>query len=569
MRIKARAWEFGILGALVVLYLVFLSLYFVPVADNVDANGYIGSARIFKEHGRFFQVPPDDYAFIGRMWVANSRGEYYPKYPPLYPALAGLMMMGFGVDAGFYVAPGCALLAVLGMYVLCRTQFSGPLSLLGAAALAANPVFNTFALRQMSHAPGMCLLVWAYAVFFLAPRKEAGRFRPALVFAAGLLLGCSVGIRYTNMLLVIPPLFLILSKKDGRRFRIAAAYLAGLAVPCVLLAGYHWRAFGGPFTTGYALTGEQTGFGWEYLASKTLRYGTSLLTNLGGPVFILSGIGLVMLWLKNRTRAIFFSIWVFPISLLYMSYYWETGLFPGAFLRFLLPAVIPGVLLALGCLNEILQRTRSRRAMEAVVIIVFAGSLGWWGVRGTLSRVEKEYVDRVAKKTTVDFIKDTVPEGSVVFAHPVLLLALDVNQTYTLYPHVILDKNRVRVSVMDPDRRFGLALQESRVDLLEKALCNVDNRTYLSRIQSLIDTALSEGREVFVAGDPGIITKSVWSLPVCFASEPVAEQKWMIPAHKLLSRDKPATGGGEKTVRPKEIAFEIVRITRALAPDTR
>jgi 4-amino-4-deoxy-L-arabinose transferase-like glycosyltransferase len=180
MRIKARAWEFGILGALVVLYLVFLSLYFVPVADNVDANGYIGSARIFKEHGRFFQVPPDDYAFIGRMWVANSRGEYYPKYPPLYPALAGLMMMGFGVDAGFYVAPGCALLAVLGMYVLCRTQFSGPLSLLGAAALAANPVFNTFALRQMSHAPGMCLLVWAYAVFFLAPRKEAGRFRPAL-----------------------------------------------------------------------------------------------------------------------------------------------------------------------------------------------------------------------------------------------------------------------------------------------------------------------------------------------------------------------------------------------------
>jgi hypothetical protein len=245
-----------------------------------------------------------------------------------------------------------------------------------------------------------------------------------------------------------------------------------------------------------------------------------------------------------------------------MSYYWETNLFQGAFLRFLLPAVVPGVLLALVCLNEIVRRTGGRRAIEVLVIVAFAGSLGWWGIRGTLSRVDNEYVERVAKNSMVDFITDTVPEGSVVFGHPVLLLALDADQAYTLYPYVILDKNRIRESVMNTDRPFALAMQDERAGLLEKTFCGVDSRMYLSRVQSLLETALSEGRGVFVVGEPGIIERSVWSLPVCYQFEPVAEQDWMIPAHKILSRGKPAAGGGEKTARPKEIACEIVKITR-------
>ncbi len=558
MKRRATIVEFGLLGALVVLYVVFLSVYFVPVVDNVDANGYMVSARIFQEHGRFFRTPPDDYAFIGRMWVANGRGEYYPKYPPLYPALTGLVMRGFGVDAGFRVAPVCALLAVLGMYALCRTQFSGALSLLGALALAVNPVFNTFALRQMAHTPGMCFLVWAYAVLLFALRKEAGRLRPALVLTAGLLIGYSTGIRYTNLLLAVPPLFLVLSKTGAERPRIGAAYLAGLAIPCVFLAGYHWRAFGGPFKTGYALTGEQAGFGWGYLAGNTLRYGRSVVTNLAGPVLILSGTGLVILWLKDRTRAIFFSLWALPISLLYMSYYWQTDLFPEAFLRFLLPAVVPGILLALVCFSEIVRRTGGRSAIAAVVIMAFAGSLVWWGVSGTLSRVEKEYGEHVARKTLVDFIADAVPEGSAVFGHRVLLLALDVNQAWTLYPYVILDKNRVRECVMDPDKQFALYMQRERVQLLENNLCNVDNPAYSLRIRALLDTTLSGGRAAFVVGDPGIIKRSVWSLPACFATELVAERKWTIPSSRPLFLDNLAAGGRPKTT---DISCGIVRIT--------
>ena len=516
--------------ALVAAYAAFLSIYFVPVVDNVDANGYIVSARLFQEHGRFYQVPPDDYSFIGRMWVANSAGEYFPKYPPLYPALVGLVMVGFGIDAGFYVAPACALLALLGMYVLCRTQFSAGLSVLGTLALAANPIFNVFALRQMSHAPSMCFLIWAYVALFQALLRKQRRPNLALILISGLLLGCSVGIRYTNALLAVPPLLIILSGRVGElqgheRRRSLAAYLAGFAVPCILLAGYHWRAFGGPLTTGYALSGEQSSFGWTYLVEHLGHFAVPMVKELMGPTAILSIIGLVMLWLRDRRRAILFIIWIMPLSLLYMSYYWAPTLSSVKFLRFLLPAVVPGILLALVCLDGIARGLERRRTARILGGVVLAGLLGWWGISGTLPAAEREYAGRVARKGTVDLIAGTVPAGSVMFGHRTLLLALDFTQAYRLYPSVILDKHRMAESVVDPDKPLAIELQEERVRLLETNFSGLDRLTYNSRVRSLLETCLSGSRGVFVAGKPSIVRRSLELLPPGYAPETIVEER--------------------------------------------
>jgi len=521
---KTRIWEIGILTALVGAYAVFLSMYFVPVVGNVDANGYIVSARLFQEHGRFSQVPQDDYAFVGRMWVENSSGEYFPKYPPLYSALAGLVMMGFGMNAGFYVAPACAVLALLGMYALCRTQFSAGLSLLGALALAVNPVFNVFALRQMSHAPSMCFLIWAYATFFYALLREKCRPNLALVLISGLLLGCSVGIRYTNALLAIPPILIILSGTGHKRWSALRAYLAGFAVPCILLAGYHWRAFGGPFTTGYALSGEQSSFGWTYLAAHVRRFAAPLVRELMGPAAVLSLAGLVILWMKSRRRAVFFLIWIVPVSLLYMSYYWAPDLVTMTFLRFLLPAVVPGILLALVCLNEITRRVDRRRTAKILGAAVLAGLLGWWGISGTLPSVEKGHAKRVIRKSSVDFINGAVPAGSVVFGHRTMLLALDAGRVYTLYPSVILDRQRMAESVANPERPLTIELQKERVELLEGTFSGLDRPTYASKIRSLLDRSLSGSRGVFVVGNSSVIRRSLFSLPAGYALEAIAQE---------------------------------------------
>ena len=77
-------------------------------------------------------MPEDDLTFVGRMWVEGEGGEFYSKYPPLYPALAGILMRLFGDLAGFLVAPVSSWLAVLGMYVLCRALLPRWAAVVGA-----------------------------------------------------------------------------------------------------------------------------------------------------------------------------------------------------------------------------------------------------------------------------------------------------------------------------------------------------------------------------------------------------------------------------------------------------
>jgi len=85
-------YERGSLALILLGYALFLWLYFVPVYAGTDPNGYhVSASRLasrsgYEQHGRFHRVPADDYVFVGRMWVVNARGEYYPKYPPRYPA---------------------------------------------------------------------------------------------------------------------------------------------------------------------------------------------------------------------------------------------------------------------------------------------------------------------------------------------------------------------------------------------------------------------------------------------------------------------------------------------------
>src|SRR5574344_1296700 len=78
-------------GALLILFAALELTYQVPVTAGTDQNGYHVAARCWNLTGRFCQIPPDEFAFVGHMWVANERGEYYAKYPPLYPMIAGWM----------------------------------------------------------------------------------------------------------------------------------------------------------------------------------------------------------------------------------------------------------------------------------------------------------------------------------------------------------------------------------------------------------------------------------------------------------------------------------------------
>ena len=155
-------YKYIVLGVLLAAYTIFINYYFVPVTGGTDSNGYHVCAKMIASKGQFHQKPIDDFQFVGNMWVVNDRNEFYPKYPPLYPALAAGVMTIFGDQAGFYLCPVLAILAVFGMFFLCRFFMPEKLAVVGSFLLATSPVFNHFALSKVSHGPSMGFLVWGW-----------------------------------------------------------------------------------------------------------------------------------------------------------------------------------------------------------------------------------------------------------------------------------------------------------------------------------------------------------------------------------------------------------------------
>src|SRR5262249_49226919 len=122
---------------------------------------------------------------------------------------------------------------------------------------------------------------------------------------------------------------------------------AGAAVPIVpllirnqLLLGRFWR-------TGYALTNEQTGFGWDYFRQHANQYLQSIQGNGVGLLFALGVVGMVYMTCTKTWRrvGVMLALLTVPMLLLYMAYYW--GGMGGMSMRFLLPTfplyVIAGV----------------------------------------------------------------------------------------------------------------------------------------------------------------------------------------------------------------------------------
>ncbi|MBN1675210.1 MAG: glycosyltransferase family 39 protein [Kiritimatiellae bacterium] len=583
---RAAIHEAGGLALILAAYVAFLCLYAVPAYTGTDPNGYHVTARLFQQHNRFHQVPADDYAFVGRMWVVNERGEYYAKYPPFYPALAGLAMKAFGLRAGFFVNPICAVLAVLGMYGLGRSLGLRRAAVLAAFVLATNPVFNFYAIRQVSHPSSVCFIVWGYALFLAGEKAATARRGLLLCAGAGLLVGYAAGIRYTNVLLALPLTVRAAACPRERLRGVLLPWLAGLAVPYAVLAGYHATAFGSPCLTGYSLTYEQTGFGWAYFRENFRFYAVGMAASGLGPLFVLACLGFVRSWRRDRRDALLFTLWIVPLSVLYTSYYWAPEVRHEGFLRFLLPVFVPAIVLAVEFLRDMkgaFQAESARGVAPApepapnrrplfgalaaapgpgrLLILAFAVCQGLWGVFLSLEKVEPHW-DRLAQHDrTVRSLRRILPAGATVFADDTLLNFLDFFQDYTLYPYEILHRNRARQTVARALRPGPAGLQKQRARLLHERLCAVDDKTYRSRIRALFETRLAAGPVYFVGPMNAVnFFRSAYLRHLEF--ELVDEMESRLPLYRLLPPVKLRTFQDRAAGARKPRGIQILRVTR-------
>ena len=520
---RHRLFELAVLGSILAVYALLLGLYTVPVLGGPDANAYQVSARMVELDGRFHQPPREELAHVGRMWVVNDAGEWYPKYPPLYPALSGAVMKALGPEAGLWVSPVCAWLVVLGIYVLCRTRLPGWAALLGAFVMSTTPVFNLFAVDKVSHPPSLLFLVWGYALFFhgtnAAPARRARWFA-----AAGLLVGYSVGIRYPNALMALPPtLWLLLRWREARA--AAVAWGIGLAVPAALLAWYHAVSFGHPLRTAYSLTEEQGGFGLGYFVKNLRLYLPALVTDGFGPLLVLSGLGFVTTWFADWRRGAFYTLWIAPLTALYISYYWAPSQHPPSYIRFLLPLTAAWILLALSLVRDLFTALNAPLRLRVAMIAVLVLAQGGWGIAKSLTEMETRYSANVETQRLTDFLLEQVPPGAALFADAWWLDELEFHGGRALYWDALLDQKVLGRALGRTTRLPGPdSLQPERARRLQRRLVDVEPSAYRAAIEELVGGRLAEG-EVYLAGTPGSLQPllAFWGTSFGFAEVAVLE----------------------------------------------
>jgi len=391
-----------------------------PAVSGPDASGYFAQAKLLATRGHSVHVPASPFEFVGPHWVDSGSGEYYSKYPPGIPLLLAVPYALIGPTAALWVDPLLASLTLLGLLFLCRLWLGPGWALAATALMAANPLVNQHAVPGFSHTAVAFLLVWG--VYALARWSREGA--SAWLALAGFCVGLIPSARYAEALYAGAfALFVALRlRATGRSQRAALPGVVAAAVPMGLLALPNQLSFGAFWRTGYAVSGEQTGFGLGHFAG----HWSSILAGLGGTgvglLFALGVVGMALLAAHRDTRArgILLLALVVPTTLLYMAYYWGGD---DMSQRFLLPTyylyAVAGVWL-LKLLSD--QMGRAALAATAAVLVL--------SLPGGLSRSVTQLAQRSTRDGVLVAITDSlaqyVPAGAVLLTDRTLGQHLDV-----------------------------------------------------------------------------------------------------------------------------------------------
>jgi hypothetical protein len=208
--------------AIVLLWMHFYVVrsYWAPSHPGVDQNGYQVGGKLFAEAFTTGYKPVNPYTYVGWMWVQTPDGWVYPKYPLGVPVLDAICIWlapdwRTGMAWSYLVSPLCTVLASGAMYFMLRMMTRSFIAICGLILIATNPVALVLANNSNSHAPALAFASWG--ILFLMWWMRYGGWWRGLI--AGLLLGYTVTIRYTEGLLILPIAAAVLTSiryKPGR-----------------------------------------------------------------------------------------------------------------------------------------------------------------------------------------------------------------------------------------------------------------------------------------------------------------------------------------------------------------
>ena len=410
--------------ALAAAYSLFLGWNFAPAVAAFDEHGYYAQGSLLAATGKLYFVPESPTQYIGQHWFSTPGGRYYSRHSPGLAVVVALVFRTIGPDASFAVNPLLAVLGLVGIFLLVRSQLGGGWGLGAALLLAANPTYNAHAIAGDAHMSVTVLMLWS--TYLLFRWRQGGGIGQVLV--AGLLLGCVPALRPPDALYGLGiALFLLMSRRAHPHIlRHYAAAGAAVMIPIIPFLAYNHVSFGAFWKTAYGLTNEQTAFSFQYLQQHLPQYLGNLLRNDGAGLFFPLGcVGMVVMAARKQTRALGWSMLalIVPITLLYMAYYWAPPAQVSLTMRFLLPT-IPLYILAGLWLICLVTRSLGQKRRLVIAATLVALHLAW-GVPKSFMQSRSEYYHKSLMRAASVGLEASVADGSVIIANPGVLQQLD------------------------------------------------------------------------------------------------------------------------------------------------
>lgn len=386
-------------------------------AGDTDPYGYVSEAELIaagtlRVDQRFALTMPWRDAELSLMPPAYKRatveGFIVPVYPVGLPAvMATLRRVSGNREAVFYAVPLLGALAVWATARLGTRMHSRMAGAVAAILLATSPSFLYQVTQPVSDIPAAAWWTIAVALALHERAWSAGAAgvaasmailtRPSLVPLAAV-----IGGFYASRLIRAE-----IAERRGHARRLVL-FVAGVAPGCLVVVALNDYLYGSPLRTGYPPVNEL--YAWAQVMPNLDRYPRWLLQTQT-PFICL---GVLAPLIVRRAWVLLVFAGVVCLSCLPFGVF---GRDEWTYLRFLLPAYPPLLVLSVIVAIEGLRRVATRKAAFVFLASVCFGGLALWQAREAVTR--GAFITRLVEKRYVDvgrFIAAGMPRDAVFVA---------------------------------------------------------------------------------------------------------------------------------------------------------
>lgn len=354
------------------------------VAGGPDSYCYLSQAELVAS-GRILDIQPiandapwnggsEAFIPVGHVRAAAPRGATVPMCPPGYPLMMAAVRAVAGRGAMFAVVPILGGLAVWWTFLLGRRTGDAAAGATAAVLLAASPPFLYQIVQPMSDVPAAAL--WTGALVAVTAQRFTSSFGGAI--AAGLATGAALLVRPNLLPLVAVAAFVVFARRGTALRTVLRTWIgfAGGVAPFAIAVGVLQNAmYGSPFKSGYGDLDFL--FRVDHVWPNLQRYPLWLLQT-ETPIVLLALAAPLLA--RDRRGCVWLLAFVAAVFTCYIAYevfdaWW--------YLRFLLPAYPPLLVLTAVALTALIGRLPARWRVAQVVIVA---ALAFFMVRVTIDR---------------------------------------------------------------------------------------------------------------------------------------------------------------------------------------